>query len=255
LGDGKALAHGYRALQHWNQWLAQHFLGIKLLENEEKHLCGLLETHFGKHVALVGVPQQFKLLNATKIPCHSLITPMMFREHQGEYQYIEGDFHELPVLTGSVDLVLLPHTLEFIDNPRQLLAEACRIIKPEGLIVISGFNPYGSWGLKHKTQKSWKANLIRPRKVISWLGLADFEVEKLESILYTPPITKPGLFEKLQFLEKIGRYCFPKLGGVYILVARAKVIPLTPIRLKWKQQLSSIRVPTTISGHTARQSK
>lgn len=251
MGDGKALAHGYRALQHWNQWLSQQFLGSKLLEAEEKHLSNLLGTHFGKQASLIGVPEQFKLLNATKIPCHSLVTPMIFREHKPGY--IEGDLHELPILTGSIDLMMLPHTLEFIDNPRQLLAEACRVIKPEGLIVISGFNPYGSWALKHKTHKSWQANLIRPRKIMSWLSLADFAVEKLESILYTPPITRPNLFEKLHFLEKIGRYCFPKLGGVYMLVARAKVIPLTPIRLKWKQQLSGLRVPTPISGHTARQ--
>ena len=49
---------------------------------------------------------------------------------------------------GSIDLVILPHILECIDNPRQLLAEACRIIKPEGHIIICGFNPHSLWGLK-----------------------------------------------------------------------------------------------------------
>jgi len=162
--------------------------------------------------------------------------------------YIEGDFHDLPILTGSMDLVLLPHTLEFIDHPRQLLAEVCRIIKPEGLMIVSGFNPYSSWGLRKMF--SGKSSLppvgsdINAGKIINWLKLADFALEQQTSLLFAPPINRPQLYQKLQFLEKVGKW-FPLLGGVYIIVARAKTIPLTPIRLKWKQQLGSIRISTT----------
>src|SRR5690606_5823540 len=110
--------------------------------------------HFGKHAVLIGVPHQYELLKSTAIPCHSLITPIISHAH--EHGLIEGDLHELPILTGSIDLVLLPHTLEFVDNPRQLLSEACRIIKPEGLIVVSGFNPYSTWGLRKLMTKHKK---------------------------------------------------------------------------------------------------
>ncbi len=252
------MAHGYRILQHWNQWLSQQFLGHTLLDAEEKQLLGLLDKHYGKHALLIGVSHQLRLLNASKIPCHSLISPLMSK---GKIPgFIEGDYHELPILTGSIDLVMLPHTLEFIDNPRQLLAEACRIIKPEGLIVVTGFNPYSMWGLtkllaRDKKAIPWSANFIHFNKIKSWLQLADFEMEKHQSTLFRPPIQSQGLYQKLHFLEYIGNKCLPIFGGVYVLIARAKVIPLTPIRLKWKQQLSGIRISTTISGHTARQSK
>lgn len=252
------MAHGYRTLQHWNQWLTQQFLGRQLLDAEASRFSTLLDRHFGKHAILLGVPHQYDLLKATKIPCHSLVTSFM--GHKSEPGIVEGDFHELPILTGSVDLVMLPHTMEFVDNPRQLLAEACRIIKPEGLIVISGFNPYSIWGLrklisKHKKSIPWGLNFIHAHKIKSWLHLSDFAMEKNETILFSPPVNKPGVYQGLNFLEKIGSKCFPFWGGVYILVARAKVIPLTPIRLKWKQQLSGIRISSTISGHIARQSK
>src|SRR5438093_12093821 len=86
---------------------------------------------------------------------------------------IESDLHELPILTGSIDLVMLPHTLEFVDNPRQLLAEACRIIKPEGLILVCGFNPYSTWGIKKMLTKnkkaSWMGNIIQVNLVKAWL--------------------------------------------------------------------------------------
>ena len=62
------------------------------------------------------------------------------------------------------------------------------------------------------------------------------------------------VYQKLNFLEHVGKKCFANLGGIYILLARAKVIPLTPIKLKWKQPLNGIRISTTMPGHVARQS-
>lgn len=248
------MAHGYRALQQWDHWLAQQFLGHRLLESEEQLLSRVLNHHFGKHALLIGVPQQYSLLHMTHLPCHALITPFI-GSHQ-TMNCIEGDLHELPILTGTIDLVIIPHTLQFIDNPRQLLFEACRIVKPEGLLVIVGFNPYSAWGLKklwathHKGP--WNSNFIRASTIKNWLQLADFKMEQHSSTLFTPPISHPSTYKKLHFLENIGKKCFPKSGGVYLLLARAKVIPLTPIKLKWKQQLSGIHLPTPISGNMAR---
>jgi SAM-dependent methyltransferase len=243
------LAQGYRALHHWGQWLEQHFLGSRLLDKEEKQLSRLLERTFGKHAVLIGVPQQAALLHAAKLPIHTLVTPLV--PHGKDTTYVEGGLQELPLLTGSIDLVVLPHTLEFVDNPRQLISEACRTIKPEGLLVICGFNPYSTWGIKRLMSKrskgvTWETNLIQLQKIKNWLKLADFELEKQESVFYVPPVNRPSWYNKLQFLERIGALCFPMMGGVYFIIARAKVIPLTPIRLKWKQQLSGARVSTRV---------
>jgi SAM-dependent methyltransferase len=257
LGDGKALAHSYRTLQYWNQWLSQQFLGKSLLNVESQLLSSLLNNHFGKHALLIGVPNQCDLLNTSVIPYHLHVSP--FAKTEGGPGQIEADFHELPIATGSVDLVLLPHTLEFVDNPRQLLAEACRITKAEGLIVICGFNPYSAWGMKRLLTKEkvapWTGNFFHANKIKNWLELADFELEIQKQTLFIPPINQPNIYHKLHFLERVGRVCFPALGGGYILLARAKVTPLTPIRLKWKQKLADIRMSTTIPGHIARQAE
>lgn len=252
------MAHGYRRLQQWNQWLAQEFLGKNLLNTETTVLASLLERHLGKQALVIGTPQQLDLLQYIKIPCHSLVTPLysshIIKKHVPGF--IEGDLHELPIFTGSIDLVVLPHTLEFIDNPRKLLAEACRVVRPEGLIAIFGFNPYSSWGLRKVLYKSrntpWNANPLRAYKIKSWLKLADFQMESQKTILFTPPVNRPTLHHKLHFMETMGSKFFPFFGGVYVLLARAKVIPLTPIKLKWKQQLSNITISSTISGHIAR---
>lgn len=244
------MAHRYRKLKEWNQWLSEHFLGNHLLKAEACCLSSLLQNHFGKHVVLLGVPHQADLFSATEVPCHTLICPWSNRSKKA--LHIEADFKELPIFSGSVDLVLMPHTLEFVDNSRQLLAEACRIVKPEGLIVMVGFNPYSWWGLNHhifKKKFHWEGNLLPAAKIKAWLKLADFELEQQKTILFTPPINQRRAFQQLSKAEKLINLLFPCLGNVYILIARAKVIPLTPIKLQWKQHLSGIRISPTISTH------
>lgn len=251
------MTHSYRSLQHWDQWLAQQFLGQHLISEEMAALTPMLSKHYGKHALLVGVPKQADLLKTTPIPCHTLISP--FLHHIPDINHLEGDFHELPFLTGSLDLVMLPHTLEFVDNPRHLLSEVCRVIKPEGLVVLCGFNPVSAWGVRKlmvqkKKKAPWTGNFIQTHHIKNWLQLADFEIEDHKSILFRPPINHQQFHNKLSFMDWIGKTCFPFLGGAYVVTARAKVIPLTPIRLKWKQRLSDIGISTTISGHIARHS-
>ena len=56
------------------------------------------------------------------------------------------------------------------------------------------------------------------------------------------PIEELSTFRKLKFMEWLGRRCWSPFGGVYMLVAQAKVIPLTPIKLSWKQKVTNIQL-------------
>src|SRR5690242_12417996 len=118
----------HRSIVQWNQWLSKS-LGQLVIKTECELLESFLSGTYGKHVVLVGVPHQTVLIKKLDLPCHSLLTPLPLHHH-AEVKVIESDFYELPLASGSVDVAILPHTLEFVDNPRQLLAEACRIIKP-----------------------------------------------------------------------------------------------------------------------------
>lgn len=242
LFDGKdsALIKMYRAAQQWNQWLAES-KGQGVLDAEKIFLTGCLATYYGKQGVLIGVPQQHELLKASVVSHQVVLTPLTNKNRH--IKTIESDFYELPIASGSEDLVFLPHSLEYLDNPRQLLTEACRIVKPEGHIVILGFNPMSLWGLKKALARNkgipWRHHFIQSGTVKSWLGLLDFELVKQDFILYGLPLhryLKPG------FLDRLGHACFRPLGGVYILIAKAKVIPLTPIRLRWEQTFSNIHV-------------
>ncbi len=247
----------HRSIVKWNQWL-NNVLGQDVLQAETSLLKEFLSEKYGKHIVLVGVPHQHPLIKMLNLPCHSLITPLPFHK-QSELAVIESTLYELPMASGSVDVVVLPHSLELVDNPRQLLAEACRIIKPEGHLLICGFNPYSFWGLSKllhpKANKLPALHSVLQGTLKKWLQLSDFELVKQSNALYSPPVENRRILKNLGFLEWLGKHSHLPYGAVYILMARAKVIPLTPIRLRWKQGIAGMRIPTSIPGPTIRNAK
>src|SRR5205085_2507192 len=79
---------------------------------------------------------------------------------------VAADPLQLPLASQSVDLVALPHVLEFHPNPHEVLREAERVLMPEGQVVISGFNSLSLWRLRQampfmdKHVAPWQARYI-----------------------------------------------------------------------------------------------
>jgi ubiquinone/menaquinone biosynthesis C-methylase UbiE len=70
----------------------------------------------------------------------------------GEHAFIDlhCDFAALPFPANSLDLVVLPHTLELDADPHATLREVERVLVPEGRVVICGVNPASLWGLRQR---------------------------------------------------------------------------------------------------------
>lgn len=231
----------YRSIQQWDHWLAQS-MGLSVHQIEQSFLAARLPAYHGKHALVIGTPRQHDLLEGSKILQHTVLSPLV--NPYKTIQFIESEFYKLPIASGSVDLVILPHTLEFVDNPRQVMSEVCRIIKPEGFLLLLGFNPNSLWGFKKWLLKNknmpWSSHFIRSSLVKKWLSLADFELVKQDMLLFTPPFANFAVFNKKSWLETLGRYLYPFWGGIYVLTFKAKVIPLTPIKMHWKQSIPAL---------------
>lgn len=245
----------YRMLQQWDHWLSQP-LGQNLIREEASILESSLLDKRGMHLTLIGVPSQQALLKHHEVMNQIVMGPLV--NSHPIFHYVETNFQELPVQSTSMDLVLLPHTLEFLDNPRQLLTESCRIVKPEGHLLILGFNPYSLWGLKRwwdrdKTTFS-RSHFISVDTIKKWLILADFELVQQKGLLFRPPIVASSLDRYFQWMEWLGQKSHLPFGSVYLLIAKAKSIPLTPIRLRWKQALSGAAITPRIYSGTLRNS-
>lgn len=152
---------------------------------------------------------------------------------------VYGVADALPFETRSVDLVLLPHTLEFSPDPHQVLREVQRVLAPEGHVVILGFNPFSCWGLRrlflHKQGRApWCGRFLPLARVKDWLALLEFEPTQGKMLYYRPPFASDRLRERLFFLEKAGDRWWPMAGGVYLLVAKKRVPGMTALRPVWK---------------------
>ncbi|OAI04589.1 methyltransferase type 11 [Methylomonas methanica] len=87
----------------------------------------------------------------------------------------------LPIQTESMDLVILPHILEFDARRFQTLREVNRVLKPGGELVMLNFNPFSvsvrfQFLWDRKLAESWRAHFITKARVLDWLKLMNFEL-------------------------------------------------------------------------------
>ena len=132
------------ARERLREWYRQ-VPGSLLLEAERCAVHGVLSELMGYRVAQVGSLGNDNLL------CKSRMPHRMILDADGHSQGVAADLYAradaLPLQSSSLDAMLLPHTLEFEDDPHQVLREAHRALIAEGHVIILGFNPWGLWGL------------------------------------------------------------------------------------------------------------
>lgn len=66
--------------------------------------------------------------------------------------------------------------------------------------------------------------------------MLDFEIIATEQFYFRPPLRNERIMQKLMLVEQLGRYCWPFFGGIYMLLAKKRVIPLTPIKMQWRSR-------------------
>src|SRR2546425_3271708 len=125
---------------------------------------------------------------------------------------------QLPLASQSIDLLALPHVLEFSAKPHAILREAERVLMPEGSIVISGFNPLSLWGAARalrweRRQVPWCGRFIGLLRLKDWLALLGFELNGGGFGCFAPPVFPGGWVERFGFLGEGGGRRWPGLGG------------------------------------------
>jgi len=154
---------------------------------------------------------------------------------------------ELPFDSDSLDLVILPHVLEFSENPHQVLREVSRVLRPEGNLIISGFNPRSLWGLHRILGRRhgypWQGNFIALPRLKDWLALLGFEVAGGSFAVYAPPFHTSQWLERFAFMERAGERWWAARGGVYFLHAIKRVHGMRLIKPNWNKGLVSKLLP------------
>ena len=147
------------------------------------------------------------------------------------------EFDALPFPSDSIDLVVLPHSLEFAHDPHQLLREVERVLRPEGRVVITGFNPASLWGLRQRAGRArlgihlGRGEPYLPRegdfigywRLRDWARLLGFELEAGQFGCWRPPLSTARWLERFEWMDGVGERWWPVLGAAYVLVAVKRV--------------------------------
>ena len=85
----------------------------------------------------------------------------------------EGDMHALPFADASFDLVVLMHALTYAARPAQAVAEAARVLRPGGRLLLSSLaqprTPQRRW--KPMATSTWVSPSKELRKFAEKAGL------------------------------------------------------------------------------------
>lgn len=231
-------------------------VGQLLLAQEREQLDNVLPTLFGYHIVQVGCLLGNDLLSGSRVLNKVLIDPDKGGETLTPAVYGYPD--ALPIASDSVDVVVLPHTLEFERDPHQILREVDRVLIPEGHVVVLGFNPWSLWGLwrllfGRSGKAPWCGDFLSLTRTRDWMALLGFDVVLERHYFFRPPMQASSVMNKLSFMERLGAKLWPRLSGAYMLVAKKRVTTLTPIKPRWRASrnlLGDIPSPTARSGRT-----
>jgi len=127
---------------------------------------------------------------------------------------IRAKAYHLPLQCDSVDMIVLPHILEFDAFRFQTMREVERVLKPEGIVVILNFNP---WSI-------WKGHFIRRTRIIDWLKLLNFEVTMVSNFDLDSIDTKHVKLSSNALSLSSTAY------AVKAIKRRYNLIPLTPVK-------------------------
>lgn len=62
----------------------------------------------------------------------------------------QGDMYALPFEAGAFDVVTIHHVLHYADDPAAALAEAARVVRPGGVVLVVDFSPHDLVELKRE---------------------------------------------------------------------------------------------------------
>lgn len=166
-----------------------------------------------------------------------------------------GRLYRLPLLSESVDAVLLPHTLEFSSRPHAILREVHRVLRADGHLLVLGFKPGGLWGLRRlipgAAMPPGVDALISDSQLCDWLQLLDLYIHGVTRYGFRWPLPGNRGAATLAWEER-GRRWWPELAACYMLSAQKRVVPLTTVRMPWRSRpkvVGGLVKPTTRLTH------
>lgn len=199
--------------------------GALLVEMERAQLKRLLKPVAGDYLIQIG-----------GLPELVAASPIRFKWYfntQAKSGSIQVALDELPLIPESVDVIVMVHVLEFTTNPQVVLREVYQALAPGGQLIILSLNPWSLWGFTREVPHFWPAWRVK-----NWLRELRLRIVMSDTFCFRPPLHSVKWWRRLLWMEAIGPFCFPSLGGFYILAAQKRVAGITPlVQQAWSKKI------------------
>ncbi|MCC5869456.1 MAG: class I SAM-dependent methyltransferase [Gammaproteobacteria bacterium] len=224
-------------------------LGQRLLACEQALVAEVLERAFGEELVQIGVWGDARgFLELARTHRAHLVDA-----RPGPGVGAVGAFDALPLATHSVDVLLLPHTLEHAPSPHALLREVDRVLRPDGQVLILGLSRLSAFGLRRLVSRSQFPSglerFVSEHRVRDWLQLLDCEVRVQRRYLFGWPMQRgPGPERQLAVDAFCRRWLPGGLGCGYLLAAHKRTARIAMLPARWRRGLrvvGGLAEPTT----------
>ena len=217
----KDLENTAPALRHWLQSDFGRYLQVRERRVIEEHFSQLPGYRLMR-LGLTSDPETLDCFN------HIHRFSMHPNELEGAHSAL-STFVELPLMSETIDVLLLQHALEFSRSPKAVLAEASRVVMPGVHILLCAFNPYGPMGMAKFSMQlcfghaQYSFHNLRLGRVIDWLSLLNFHVMAVEHGAYNVPLNYPHLIYHDSRWEKVCQKARLPMGNFYMIHAIKRV--------------------------------
>ena len=156
----------------------------------------------------------------------------------------------LPFANDSFQLLVAQHSLELVDDVETCVGELSRVLAPEGVALVFGFNPLGTWRpwLALQAARGAPLNL---RSSNEWRQLfARNQIDTLQ-------VRHPGVLLPNDPAQPRSRYdqwltnAFARFGSSWLLLARKRRSTLTPLRLRTPSRERALNPRLAPGAHRA----
>ena len=243
--------------------------GQYVLDWERARFDAALADVFGYHALQVGL-SDIDALAANRMPHRwlALVAPPLPAPGAAAAQasgraMLVTDSTALPFAEGSLDLVVLPHTLELSPDPHATLREVQRVLVHEGRVAIAGLNPTSLWGLRQWRARQWRrfgrgrlylpdaGEFIGPRRLRDWLRLLELELESIDFGCYKPAVRSERALARFGWMDRAGARWWPIFGAAYFVVAVKRTQGAKLVGQPWKKTPTVVGAPASIANRAS----
>lgn len=247
--------------QHFQHFLRKWYLtprGQMLFKQESRLVDDAICNLFGYYLVQLGCSASCSWVERSRVSNKIILDAHLDAELVSRWRaelsqssqkksmvyWAKTDLNYLPLRKDSVDVMLLPHTLETVRDPYYLLRQVDTHLVAEGHVVLTGFNPLACATLKSKLGKEGAhfrdAKLVNSGRVVEWLQVLGYEIEQVtfSTISCFSGTTERETMTGWRLLERteklLSRIGF-RFGNVYCIVARKRVDSPKMVGATWQK--------------------